>query len=67
MFLYLVSEQAGTGSWEAVKEPGADKIDRCRGVDRDPSLCLPRWTGDRVSGLQLALINRTLNRILKRF
>lgn len=63
MFLYLVSEQTGTGFWEVVKEPGVGKIDRRRGVDRDPSLCLPRWIGDGASGLHLALINR----ILKRF
>lgn len=27
LFLRLVSEQAGTSSWEAVKEPGAGKTD----------------------------------------
>lgn len=62
LFLRLVSEQAGTSSWEAVKEPGADKTD------------IEGWTGTPVSvsldvlvtvmwpACTWALVNRSLER-----
>lgn len=64
LFLCLVSEQAGTSSWQVVKEAGAGKTDRQKGVDRDPSLSLPRWTGDSaVAHLQLGTNQEESERI----